>query len=863
MRKFLYIFFLFLTANSWAQTDLKIGDLPGAKSASAALDVASITKGLLIPRMTTVQMNAITSPTLGLMVFNLDSNCVCFYSSSWKSQCSAANLGAWTILGNSNTTPSTNFLGTTNAQDLVIKTNNTEKLRILSGGNVGINTATPSYKLDIDAQTASLGNPLRLLGLNAGATTDSILTSSSGIVRRLSIPQVVSNAWNILGNSGTVNGTNFLGTTDNVPLAFRVNNIQAFKLDTNYSLLRDAGGVTRGAYAVDLQNFRTTSAQVASGTYSFIGGGQNNTASGSLAVVGGGKSNLANNVNVFLGGGCTNISSGNLATLVGGQSNTASGLLSFVGAGTTNVSGGSYSTLVGGSGNTASGDFSSVLGGLSNTASNASVFLGGGSSNTASGSIATLVGGNNNSTAGDYSFIGGGSSNTISTGSNNTVIGGGISNKVQASYATVSGGYFNNAINSYSFIGGGATDTTSANYAAVVAGINNNSGGISGIIGGGQSNKITTGSSNGILTGYLNTVSNNYAGILGGQSNTASGSNAGILGGYGLTLGDNSVGFNGYTSNANKPNVSANTNIAYFGDVDVWLGNVNNAAKALSFYSPNSSLTYSGAFYTSFKAGVQSANINYILPLTAPTSTNTILTSDATGNLSWSSTNALAWTKTGNSGTSATTNFLGTTDAVDLVFRTTNTEYMRLTSNGKLGIGTTVPDQLLSVNGGASKSGGGAWSTFSDYRIKKNIAPYSDGLSLLKQIHPVQFQYNGLSSYNDTSKQYIGVIAQEIEKIAPYMVEKVKTSAFPDQRLYDPSALVYILINAVKEQNTKMETLENDNAHMAKKLEAQKEEIEKLNNKMTEMSTRFELLFSQLSLKIEKVKQPEMRDAKN
>src|ERR1019366_8358427 len=29
--------------------------------------------------------------------------------------------------------------------------------------------------------------------------------------------------WSILGNSGTVDGTNFLGTTDNVPLNFEVN----------------------------------------------------------------------------------------------------------------------------------------------------------------------------------------------------------------------------------------------------------------------------------------------------------------------------------------------------------------------------------------------------------------------------------------------------------------------------------------------------------------------------------------------------------------------------------------------------------------------------------------------------------------
>jgi hypothetical protein len=37
--------------------------------------------------------------------------------------------------------------------------------------------------------------------------------------------------WALLGNAGTVAGTNFLGTTDNVDLQFRVNNIQGGKIN--------------------------------------------------------------------------------------------------------------------------------------------------------------------------------------------------------------------------------------------------------------------------------------------------------------------------------------------------------------------------------------------------------------------------------------------------------------------------------------------------------------------------------------------------------------------------------------------------------------------------------------------------------
>jgi hypothetical protein len=50
------------------------------------------------------------------------------------------------------------------------------------------------------------------------------------------------------------------------------------------------------------------------------------------------------------------------------------------------------------------------------------------------------------------------------------------------------------------------------------------------------------------------------------------------------------------------------------------------------------------------------------------------------------------WALRGNNGTTAGTNFVGTTDAKDLVFKTNNIEVVRYTStNGKVGIGTVTP----------------------------------------------------------------------------------------------------------------------------------------------------------------------------
>ncbi len=65
---------------------------------------------------------------------------------------------------------------------------------------------------------------------------------------------------------------------------------------------------------------------------------------------------------------------------------------------------------------------------------------------------------------------------------------------------------------------------------------------------------------------------------------------------------------------------------------------------------------------------------------------------------------AAQWSLTGNAGTTVTTNFVGTTDAKGLVFRTNNVERMRLTSNGNLGLGTVTADSRFSVVGTSGTS---------------------------------------------------------------------------------------------------------------------------------------------------------------
>ena len=119
----------------------------------------------------------------------------------------------------------------------------------------------------------------------------------------------------------------------------------------------------------------------------------------------------------------------------------------------------------------------------------------------------------------------------------------------------------------------------------------------------------------------------------------------------------------------------------------------------------------------------------------------------------------------------------------------------------------------------ARKNTGGDWLTGSDIKLKENIKPYKEGLEHILQIDPVWFQYKQENN-SPNSRSYVGVIANEVKKVAPHMV-----IAYPDdpnenisdssETLYfDGSPLKFMLVNAVKELAQKVNRLEEEIRHL-------------------------------------------------
>lgn len=124
-----------------------------------------------------------------------------------------------------------------------------------------------------------------------------------------------TNAWSTTGNSGTVAGTNFVGTTDNVDLVFKRNNIECGRItntDFNTSFGRSAFlSFTTG----------TLNTMIGNGAGTDITGGDYNTAVGGSALI------LCNtgNYNTVMGAiSGQNITTGNANTIIGGSCNVDS-----------------------------------------------------------------------------------------------------------------------------------------------------------------------------------------------------------------------------------------------------------------------------------------------------------------------------------------------------------------------------------------------------------------------------------------------------------------------------------------------------------------------------------------------------------
>jgi uncharacterized protein YgiM (DUF1202 family) len=181
------------------------------------------------------------------------------------------------------------------------------------------------------------------------------------------------------------------------------------------------------------------------------------------------------------------------------------------------------------------------------------------------------------------------------------------------------------------------------------------------------------------------------------------------------------------------------------------------------------------------------------------------------------------WNIAGNDGTSAETNFVGTTDDVDLAFRTNNTEKMRISSYGNVGIANANPQYTLDVIGDAKVSNNiycASIFTTSDARLKKDIKNINNGLKTISLLRPVSYVKKTTMNSKDYTIKETGFIAQEVRKVLPDLVTEMNDA---DKTLIvNYNAVIPILTKAVQEQQVQIEAQQKQIDMLIKALENKK-----------------------------------------
>jgi hypothetical protein len=115
------------------------------------------------------------------------------------------SIANWALDGNN--TDATHFFGTKNSQDIIFKTNNAERMRITSGGKIGIGTSTPTAQLAIQNLNTA-GNEIEFL--SSGSNADIHANSQLNIGSTSTVNFITSGSTKLhIANNGNVG----IGTT--------------------------------------------------------------------------------------------------------------------------------------------------------------------------------------------------------------------------------------------------------------------------------------------------------------------------------------------------------------------------------------------------------------------------------------------------------------------------------------------------------------------------------------------------------------------------------------------------------------------------------------------------------------------------
>jgi hypothetical protein len=122
---------------------------------------------------------------------------------------------------------------------------------------------------------------------------------------------------------------------------------------------------------------------------------------------------------------------------------------------------------------------------------------------------------------------------------------------------------------------------------------------------------------------------------------------------------------------------------------------------------------------------------------------------------------------------------------------------LTILQNGNVGINQVAPSEKLDVIGNVKAT---SFLYSSDIRLKEVLKPIENALEKIKELNGFEFKWKA------DGRLDIGLIAQDVEKVVPQVVATDKNTGLKSVEYGNLNAL---LIEAVKEQNKKIELLES------------------------------------------------------
>ncbi len=190
----------------------------------------------------------------------------------------------------------------------------------------------------------------------------------------------------------------------------------------------------------------------------------------------------------------------------------------------------------------------------------------------------------------------------------------------------------------------------------------------------------------------------------------------------------------------------------------------------------------------------------------------------------------------------------------EIIDRTNGASRLTILDDGSVGIGTTAPADRLQVNGiirvntlgsagstSICRNGNNQISTCSSsIRYKTNINSFTSGLSLIKKLRPVTFNWKA------DNREDFGLVAEEVAKVSPLLVTLNENGKIEGVK-YDRVGVV--LLNAVNEQQTQIEQQQKQidgqkqaNSDLQKQIDEQAAIIKSQQKTLENQKSEFEAL---------------------